>query len=105
MYDEERLTVLLQPPRGSPSYAWASSLEYDDSSLPWSPRPADETERERLQEVRDMQALVRSHLGSRTDPTTQDAKAILTQFGANWPEKAKVYQIAINTMDRGVQVS
>jgi hypothetical protein len=101
-YEEGRLLVLMRPPRGSPSYAMSSKL--DDSSLPWSPRPASETEKQTLQEVQDMQELIRKHLGSQKEPTSRDMQAILTTFGPNWVDKLKVYQTAINAMDQGVEV-
>lgn len=102
-YEEERLLALLRPPRGSPSYAMSSLL--DDSSLPWSPRPANETEREKLEEVRDMQDLIRRHLGGRREPTSKDMQAILQSYGAQWSEKLAVYQTAVNAMDQGVNVT
>lgn len=80
-YIEERLLALIRPPRGSPSYAQSSLL--DDSSLPWSPRPANETKTKRLQEVRDMQDLVRGYLGCRREPTLEDMTCILQEYGAN----------------------
>ncbi|EME81186.1 uncharacterized protein MYCFIDRAFT_204223 [Pseudocercospora fijiensis CIRAD86] len=60
--DEIRLEVLLNPPRGSPSYAISAQL--DAGGPTWSPRPATPQERARLDEVREMQAMIRQRVGS-----------------------------------------
>lgn len=102
-YEKERLNVLIRPPPGSPSYVMYSVLDNISPSLPWSPRPADETETKKLQEVRDMQDLIRRHLADRKQPTAMDMQCILQSFGEKWSEKLAVYQTAVNAMDQGVE--
>lgn len=100
-----RMEVLLQPPRGSPSYAMARQLKLDENCPPWTPREASATEKERLNKVRAMQELIRRHMGTRSVSTinTNDMRDILVKnFGAGWTEALSVYQNAINAMDQGV---
>ncbi|KAF4635192.1 hypothetical protein G7Y89_g2901 [Cudoniella acicularis] len=101
IYEEYRLEVLLQPPRGSPSYALTAS--YDDGVPTPSLQPATAEESEKIQAVRDMQARISRHLGSRKDPSMRDMQTILSSFGANWDEMVPIYQLATNTMDQNVQ--
>lgn len=102
-HEETRLHVLIKPPPGSPSYAAYS--KFDQDSPEWSPRPASGAEQEKLQEVRDMQAAISSHLGSRRQPNVQDMQAILAGMGQEWTKSLPIYQIAVNTMNQGVRVS
>lgn len=101
-HEEMRLHVLINPPRGSPSYVLYS--KFDEGSPLWSPRPASEAEKEKLQEVRDIQAAIRSHLGSRRQPSVQDMQAILAGMGQDWSKSLPNYQIAVNTINQGVGV-
>ncbi|KAF2092664.1 hypothetical protein NA57DRAFT_82032 [Rhizodiscina lignyota] len=100
--NEQRMLALLNPPQGSPAYVMHAS---DDRDAPTpSPRPASAEEEKKIQEVRDMQAAVKRRLGNRKEPTNDDIVAILTGQGENWPDKLPLYQLAINTMDQGVEV-
>lgn len=102
-YDEVRAEVLLNPPRGSPAYALAA---YTDNGAPaWSPRPPSDSEQRKIDEVRRMQSTIRNRVGAGKSPSGADMQAILQSFGANWAEYAPLYQLAVNTMDQGVQVS
>lgn len=69
-----------------------------------SPRPASVEEMARIRTVREVQRAIRTRLGARREPTTQDMTAILTTFGENWPAMVPDYQLAVNTMDQGVLV-
>ncbi|KAK2762747.1 hypothetical protein FQN54_000921 [Arachnomyces sp. PD_36] len=101
-HEEIRLHVLLDPPRGSSCYALYSGFDKDAPSV--SPRPASDEEKQKLQRVRDMQAAIRSRLGSRKEPTMQDMQAIIAGMGQDWTSSLPIYQVAINTMDRGINV-
>ncbi|KAK4889814.1 hypothetical protein LTR27_011432 [Elasticomyces elasticus] len=100
-HDECRMEVLLNPPHGSPSYAMSASL--DNGGPGWSPRPAAQAEQRRVDEVRQMQELVRARVGAGKSPTRDDTHAIMTSFGAHWAEKLDTYTLALNTMDQGVR--
>lgn len=76
----------------------------DNGGPSWAPRPASEQELARVAEVREMQARIRQRVGSGRSPTGGDMQAILTSFGGHWTEKLPLYQLAVNTMDQGVQV-
>lgn len=98
--DDARMQVLLNPPRGSPSYAVNSPL---DSGAPsWSPRPASDGEQRMVVEVRVMQNKIHSRVGSGRSPSNADMREILVSFGAAWPGKVPIYTLALNTMDQGV---
>lgn len=100
IHEDMRIHALLNPPPGSPSYKLYSQL---DEGLPSrSPRPANDAEKEKLQRVRDMQAAIKSHLGSRKEPTVQDMQAVLAGMGQDWDTSLPIYQLAVNTMDQGV---
>ncbi|GKT46271.1 uncharacterized protein ColSpa_06452 [Colletotrichum spaethianum] len=99
-HESARLEVFLDPPRGSPSYKMSS---YDDcSALHRSMRPPTEVEQQKLQELRDMQQLIRQKVGVGKSPSKGDMQSILTSFGPNWPTKLQLYMLAVNTMDQGV---
>ena len=95
------MEVLLNPPRGSPSYAFYSPM---DAGTPpgHAPRLASAEEQARIGEVRQMQAKIHQRLGSRLEPNKDDMMAILMEYGAGWDENLSTYQMAINTMDQGV---
>ncbi|KAK4501902.1 hypothetical protein PRZ48_007711 [Zasmidium cellare] len=98
--DEARFNVLLNPPRGSPSYAMNSRL--DNGAPSWSPRPAGDDEKQKIVEVREMQSKIRERVGNGRSPSRDDMREILMSFGAAWDQKAEVYTLALNTMDQGV---
>lgn len=79
-----------------------ASMYMDDPSLVRSPRPANEAEKKKVEEVRQMQALVRDRVGVGKSPSTSDMQAILKTFGPNWVSKMSLYTLAINTVDQGV---
>ncbi|KAK5685789.1 hypothetical protein LTR17_026933, partial [Elasticomyces elasticus] len=56
-----------------------------------------------VDEVRQMQELVRARVGAGKSPTRDDTHAIMTSFGAHWAEKLDTYTLALNTMDQGVR--
>ncbi|KAK1980131.1 hypothetical protein LZ30DRAFT_595392 [Colletotrichum cereale] len=99
-HENARLEVLLDPPRGSPSYNFRAL--HDDPSLTRSVRPPTEAEQQRLQEVRDMQQRIRDKVGAGKSPSSDDMKSILTTLGPEWPTKLSLYMMAANTMDQGV---
>ena len=102
-----RLEVLLQPPRGSPMHVSNRGLNLDRDCPPssWAPRPASAAEQRQVQEVRDMQAAIKRHLGARgtADISPADMQQVLLQtHGDRWAEGVKVYQTALNALDQGV---
>ncbi|KAK7186162.1 hypothetical protein DPSP01_000769 [Paraphaeosphaeria sporulosa] len=101
-YDEVRAQVLLNPPRGSPAYVMAANL--DNGAPAWSPRPPSESEQRKVDEVRRMQSAIRARVSAGKSPSNADMQAILLSFGANWMDHLPLYQLAVNTMDQGVQV-
>ncbi|KAF2640372.1 hypothetical protein P280DRAFT_480825 [Massarina eburnea CBS 473.64] len=103
-HEEVRIEVLLNPPPGSPAYVLAASMHMDDDAPAWSPRPVSDSEKRTIDEVRAMQSLVRERVGAGQSPSNAVMKDILTSFGANWVDKLPLYQLAVNTMDQGVQV-
>lgn len=104
---EIRIEVLLRPPPGSPMYVVATSLNLDENCPAWTPRAASAAEQAEVRKIRDMQGLIRSHMGSRSmsSITTRDMQAILTaNFADTWVDEFPYYQTAINAMDQGVRV-
>ncbi|KAK1992388.1 hypothetical protein LX36DRAFT_588524 [Colletotrichum falcatum] len=99
-HESARIEVLLDPPRGSPSYNMNAFS--DDPSLPRSVRPPTEDEQQKIQEVRDMQERIRREVGAGNSPSTGDMMTILTPFGPDWTAKLPLYTLAANTMDQGV---
>ncbi|POS70218.1 hypothetical protein DHEL01_v211386 [Diaporthe helianthi] len=105
LYDETRIDVLLDPPRGSPSFAITKYLN-TDNWLKRSPRPGIESEKELINQVtlgRKMQDAVRRRIGAGKSPSTHDMKAVLSSYGPDWTSHLQTYMLAINTMDQGVQ--
>ncbi len=97
VHEPMRIECLLDPPPpGSPCQNVNASL--DDSSLVRSVRPATEAEQQRMEEVREMQALIRRRVGIGKWPSSDDRKAILTTLGADWVEWLPTYNIAHRTM-------
>lgn len=101
-YDETRLDVLLDPPRGSPSYALHQWLS-PDGRHERSPRPATDAEQQVIGKVRAMQDAVRRRIGAGKSPSTADMQAILSSYGSDWTSHLQTYMLAINTMDQGVR--
>lgn len=99
-HEKARMECLLDPPPGSPSRVMSSTL--DDPSLARSPRPATEAEKRKIEEVRELQTLIRQRVGAGKSPSSADMQAILTTSGPNWVEKLPTYTLATNTMDQGV---
>ncbi|KAL1961753.1 hypothetical protein VTN77DRAFT_1079 [Rasamsonia byssochlamydoides] len=102
-YEENRLGILLDPPPGSHSY----TFNYlNDRGAPfWSPRPATDSENKKIQKIREMQREIEEYLGTHKELTSDDMIAILYRecSGADRQDKMRVYQLAINTMDLGMQ--
>ncbi|KAG8169432.1 hypothetical protein KVR01_000177 [Diaporthe batatas] len=94
-YEDARIEILLDAPRGSPSYAMNQGL-IGANRLERSPRPATESEKQLIGEVREMQYMMGS-------PSSNDTKAVLSSYGADWTSHLRTYMLAINTMDQGVQ--
>ncbi|RDL39875.1 uncharacterized protein BP5553_04215 [Venustampulla echinocandica] len=102
IYKPARINVLLHPPPGSPSYAIYGGLDAGAPSL--SPRQPSPAESEEIKTIRDLQATLSKHLGSRKEVTPQDMQVVLSSFGANWDRMLPFYEIAVNSMDQGVVV-
>lgn len=100
-HDETRLDVLIDPPRGSPSYAKYQSL-YPDDRLERSPRPATNVEKQVIGKAREMQDVVRRRIGAGNSPSTADMQAVLSSYGPDWDSDLQTYFLAINAMDQGV---
>lgn len=100
-HEETRIDILLDPPRGSPSYASHSC--FDDKALGRSPRPATDAEQRKITQVREMQEAIRQRVGAARRPSKEDMMAILTGPGPNWTAKLPMYTLAANTMDQGVR--
>lgn len=101
-HDEARLDVLLDPPRGSPSYALHQWLS-PDNRLERSPRPATDAEQQMIGKVREMQDAVRRRIGAGKSPSSADMQAILSSYGLDWTSHVQTYTLAINAMDQGVR--
>lgn len=99
--EEQRLCIHLEPPPGSPYFTMFAAVD-GDVPRPTSLRPLSADEEAKLRKIRDLQAVVRSHLGDRKKVTNEDMVATLSSFGEAWAETLPLYQIAINTMDQGV---
>ncbi|KAK7710394.1 hypothetical protein SLS64_005979 [Diaporthe eres] len=102
-HDETRLDVLIDPPRGSPSYAKYQSL-YPDGRLLRSPRPATDAEQQVIGKAKEMQDAVRRRIGAGKSPSSADMEAILSSYGMDWILHVQTYMLAINTMDQGVRL-
>lgn len=101
-YTKARIDALLDPPRGSPSYAMNRSLN-PDIRHQRSPRPATESEKQVITQVREMQDAVRRRIGAGKSPSKDDMQAILSSYGPDWPSHLQTYMLAINSMDQGVR--
>jgi hypothetical protein len=58
---DARLEALLKPPRGSPMYVMAASLNLDKNCPPWTPREPSAAETQEIKEINDMQETIRHH--------------------------------------------
>ncbi|CZT49523.1 uncharacterized protein RSE6_10384 [Rhynchosporium secalis] len=106
-HQSSRNEILLKPPHGSPNWAMAKSLKLDDNCPPWTPLPASMEEEKQVQDIRDMQELIRHQMGSRSMSTitSQDMQDVLVQnFASAWSAKLQTYQDAVNAMDQGVRI-
>lgn len=101
-HDETRLDVLLDAPRGSPSYVMHQWLS-PDSRLERSPRPATDAEQQVIGKAREMQDAVRRRIGAGKSPSAADMQAVLSSYGSDWISHLQTYTLAINTMDQGVR--
>ncbi|KAJ0342079.1 hypothetical protein COL922a_001468 [Colletotrichum nupharicola] len=100
-HHDSRMEILLNPPRGSPSYAMNKWL--DEGAPARSPRPATEDEKTKIQQIKEIQEKVRQRVGAGKQPSGSDMQAILKSFGAEWGTMMPLYTLAVNTMDQGVQ--
>ncbi|KAK0647174.1 hypothetical protein B0T16DRAFT_329764 [Cercophora newfieldiana] len=98
-HETARTEFLLDPPPGSPWHALTASMH--DPSLARSLRPATDAEKQKVEEVREMQALIRKRVGPGKSPTSVDMEAIRKEFKSNWSDKLPIYTLAKNTMDQG----
>lgn len=99
-----RREVLLRPPRGSPSWKLAQGLQLDENCPEWTPRPASAAEEKEIQEIRDMQELIKRHMGSRSISTidVKDMQEVLVKnFASELSVKMQTYHEAVNAMDQG----
>lgn len=103
MHREARIEILLDPPRGSPSYAFNSSS--DATYLgPRSVRPASGPEQEAIQEVRSFQAMIAEKYPQGTRIPSNAIGQFVSQLGADWAQKMPMLQLAQNTTDQGVHI-
>lgn len=95
-----RLDIWLDPPRGSPSYAHHARL--DDASLGRSPRPPTDAEQRSITTAKEMQEMIRRCVGAGRPPPKEIKATVLTAFVSDWIENARIYKIAVSTMDQGL---
>lgn len=94
-----RLDILMCPHRGSPSYAYHHC--FDDVSLGRSPRPPTDAEQRTITTAKEMQEMIRQHVGAGRPPPKELKATILTAFVSNWIESSRAYDLAVKTMDHG----
>ncbi|KAL2071196.1 hypothetical protein VTL71DRAFT_12431 [Oculimacula yallundae] len=102
-----RNQVLLKPPPGSPAWAMAKSRKLDENCPSWTPRPASAEEEKEIKNIRDMQELIKRHMGPRSmgTITSMDMKEVLEKnFVGECIDKLQTYYDALNAMDQGVRV-
>jgi len=102
-WEDARIDIFLNPPRGSPSFAVHHTERATETGITFAPRPASAEETAKIRSVREMQHKIRAHLGSRKEPTTQDMQTVLNSYGADWSALLQIYTLAVNTMDQGVE--
>lgn len=103
MHREARIEILLDPPRGSPSYAVNS---FSDATYlgPRSIRPASESEQEAIREIRSYQAMIAEKYPPGIEIPPNSIGQFISQLGADWAEKMPTLQLAQNTTDQGVHI-
>ena len=104
---DQRMEALLRPPPGSPDHAMSSNLQLDVDCPPWTPREPSPEEDLEVTKIRNMQALITSHMGAQgvKKITSADMQQILVNnFGSQWVGALGVYQTALNAMDQGVSL-
>lgn len=105
-HKQTRIEVLLNAPPGSPDWALAKSSKYDEGCPAWTPRLATAEEEAAIKDIRDMQEVIKRHMGDREmkDITTKDMMDVLAKSGTGWLQSSQLYTVALNAMDQGVQV-
>lgn len=101
------MDVLLNPRIGSPSWATTEAQKIDEDAPEPSPRPADQEETVTINTVRAIQSALSQKIeagGFRREPKAQDMLAVLQPFGPNWVSLVPLYQLAVDTMDLGINV-
>ena len=104
---DQRMEALLRPPPGSPDYVMSSGLQLDIGCPPWTPREPSPEEQLEVTKVRNMQALITSHMGARGVKNIKPAdmqQILVSNFGADWVSALGTYQTALNAMDQDVRV-
>lgn len=98
---EARFQWLLDPPRGSASYNSLTRNMGSAPSLVRSLRPATKREKKDMEQVREIQALIRQRVGTRANRFVNqaDIKAILQSFGAGGEAKYSHLMLAVGTTD------
>ncbi|KAI0179564.1 hypothetical protein GGR52DRAFT_536660 [Hypoxylon sp. FL1284] len=84
VHEKMRTEILLRPPPGSPMYVFSTSSKADENCPSWTPRGPSAVETKRIEEIRVMQDVIRSHMGAKgvENITTNDMRDILvTNFG------------------------
>ncbi|EKD20833.1 uncharacterized protein L3040_000938 [Drepanopeziza brunnea f. sp. 'multigermtubi'] len=102
-----RKEVLIRPPKGSPDWAFAKGLKLDENCPPWTPRPASVKEEQEVREIKEMQELIKRHMGSRSMSTigTKDMTDFLAKyFPRDFSAKMQTFTAATNAMDQDVMV-
>ncbi|KAF6819447.1 hypothetical protein CPLU01_13039 [Colletotrichum plurivorum] len=100
-HEDARMEILLDPPRGSPSYVFMRSWN-KNRGPERAPRPATDAEQRRITLVRDMQEKIRQRVGAGKKPSDSDMQVILKSYGHNWTEHMETYQLAADTMKQGL---
>jgi hypothetical protein len=106
LHRKTRITVLLDPPRGSPSYARHAQQDKDAPS-PSSPRPATTVEPQKIAKIRKVQDKIRQVPGAGKTPSDYEMMAVLCDMdGGDWKNchlNIPTYHLAVDSMDQGVQ--
>lgn len=76
-----------------------------DPSLVTSLRPETEAEKRKVEEVKEMQTLIRRKVGAGNPVSEADMQAILQTYEPNWVIKLATYTLEANTMDQGVRAT
>lgn len=102
-HHESRLEWLLGPPPGSRAQVSHADMDMvDNPALVRYLRPATEAENREVEQVRQLQALIRQRVGVGRSPSEEDKEAILEMmFGGDSAETELLYNQALRTMDGG----